>query len=82
MNPSIHYNEWANFKKEDFAPVVEAYKALMAEFFCADAACQSMLYVVPERGARETLRCACNGTSINFKRRPREVRAKGAAAAQ
>lgn len=81
MNPSIHYNEWANFKKKDFALVVEVFKALIAEFFCAEAVCQSMLYVVPERGARETLRSACNGTSINFKRKPREVRAKSAGAA-
>ena len=26
VNKAVHYNEWASFSKEDFAPVVESYK--------------------------------------------------------
>lgn len=72
VNPAIHYNEWVNLSKEDFAPVVEAFRAVAGEFFCAQAACQGMFYVVPERGQRDTLRCACSDTNINLKKKPKE----------
>ena len=26
INPAVHYNEWANFQKEDFKPVVDDSK--------------------------------------------------------
>jgi hypothetical protein len=27
-NPAVHFNEWANFGKKDFAPVVAAFRKL------------------------------------------------------
>ena len=64
VNKAVHYNEWANFGKKDFEPVVAAFKELLACFSCDK--CESWLYVTP-RGYPETLRCGCNAVSINLK---------------
>ena len=34
MNKAVHYNEWANFGKKDFQPVVAAFKDLAGCFQC------------------------------------------------
>ena len=34
INKAIHYNEWANLSKEDFKPVVDAFKQLLDQFRC------------------------------------------------
>lgn len=68
VNKAVHYNEWANFGKRDFEPVVTAFKELLECFRCAK--CESWLYVTP-RGNPDTLRCACNVTSINLKTKPK-----------
>ena len=45
VNKAVHYNEWANFGKKDFEPVVGAFKELLDCFRCTN--CQSWLYVTP-----------------------------------
>lgn len=64
VNKAVHYNEWANFEKQDFGPVVTAFKGLIACFSCDK--CQSWLYVTP-RVNPEALRCACNAINFNLK---------------
>jgi len=66
-NPAVHYNEWANFQKEDFAPVVASYKRMMSHLFCNK--CNGPFYVSPERGERETVRCTCGALVINLKKK-------------
>ena len=41
VNPAIHHNEWANFQKGDFTPVVPAYRAgsQLSLYFEAYATC-------------------------------------------
>jgi hypothetical protein len=68
VNKAVHYNEWANFGKTDFQPVVGAYKELLDRFACGD--CGSWLYVTPRVNA-ESLRCACNGVNMNLKTKPK-----------
>ena len=65
VNRAVHYNEWANFERRDFEPVVAAFKELLAHFSCEN--CKSWVYVMP-RANPETLRCACNSISLNLKR--------------
>lgn len=65
INKAIHYNEWGTFSKEDFEPVVLAFKTLLAEFRCS--ACGSWLYGTPKKGQAEALRCDCNDVSLNLK---------------
>jgi recombinational DNA repair ATPase RecF len=64
INPLVHYNEWAIMTKNDFAPVVSAFRNLTDFFFCPN--CHSLFYVVPGHGPIENLRCAC-GSGINVK---------------
>lgn len=69
LNPAIHYNEWVNLHPTDFAPVLEAFRQLMQAFSCPKSGCGSYFYVVPERGSLDTLRCSCNDTNINLRKR-------------
>jgi hypothetical protein len=64
VNKAVHYNEWANFGKKDFEPVVAAFKELLGCFRCEN--CESWLYVTP-RVNPESLRCSCNAISLNLK---------------
>jgi hypothetical protein len=68
VNKAVHYNEWANFDKKDFEPVVTAFKELMDCFNCPD--CHSWLHVTP-RAQPETLRCLCGAISFNLKPKPK-----------
>ena len=61
VNRAVHYNEWANFGRRDFEPVVAAFKELLDCFRCSS--CEAWLYATP-RGTPDALRCSC--TKINF----------------
>lgn len=64
VNKVVHYNEWANFGKKDFEPVVATFKGLVACFRCDK--CDSWLYVTP-RTNPEMLICSCKNISLNLK---------------
>jgi hypothetical protein len=68
VNKAVHYNEWANFGKKDFEPVVVAFKELLELFLCKK--CSSWLYAMP-RSSPEMLRCACNAVNFNLRPRPK-----------
>jgi hypothetical protein len=65
INKSIHYNEWAELKKQDFSPVVDAFKEMLA-CFCCDT-CGGFAYVSPGKGAKESVRCDCGAFNLNLK---------------
>ena len=65
VNKAVHYNGWANFTKEDFEPVVAAFKELLDVFRCGE--CEQWLYVTPRKGPAESLRCACSAVELNLK---------------
>jgi len=46
INPAVHFNEWANFSKTDFIPVLAAWKQFLALFSCENSICESRIYVV------------------------------------
>ena len=48
INPSIHYNAWENMSKEDFLPVVEAFRDLHGLFECTD--CGTLIERFPRKG--------------------------------
>jgi AAA domain len=68
VNKAVHYNEWANFGRKDFEPVVGAFRELLDCFRCDT--CECWLYTSP-RGIPEAVRCSCNGTTLNLKVKPR-----------
>ncbi|MEO0853829.1 MAG: chromosome segregation protein SMC, partial [Cyanobacteria bacterium J06648_11] len=65
INPAVHYNEWANFTREDFAPVVAAFHRLLSCFRCD--ACDTWFHLEPNRATPNTVRCDCGGISLNLK---------------
>jgi hypothetical protein len=77
INKTIHYNEWISLQKQDFLPVVEAFKNLLDALRCSK--CQSFMYVIPVRGEIEGLRCDCGSVNINLKKRPKQPSAPAAA---
>ena len=68
VNKAVHYNEWANFGKKDFEPVVSSFKDFLDQFRCAK--CDSWLHVTPKRGTAEALRCDCAAFNFNLKTKP------------
>lgn len=67
INPSVHFNEWANLEKHEFQVVVDAFKALLETLRCENESCKSYLYVLPRKLKAEELRCNCGATNINLK---------------
>ncbi len=67
INPSVHFNEWANLQTKEFQEVVNAYKDLLEHMRCANLTCRSYLYVLPRKGQPEVLCCNCGTTTINLK---------------
>ena len=69
VNKAVHYNQWANFGKTDFLPVVQSFKTLVENFECKE--CHSHLHASPKHNT-ESLRCICGNINFNLnkKRRP------------
>jgi hypothetical protein len=67
VNAAVHFNSWDNFGKEDFEPVVEAFRDLLGGFTCSD--CNEYLRVSPDRETSESLRCECGKTNINLRKK-------------
>jgi hypothetical protein len=64
VNKAVHYNAWANFGKNDFEPVVAAFKELLGCFRCEK--CDSWIYITP-RISPESMRCSCSAINFNLK---------------
>lgn len=64
LNATIHYNPWENLQREDFEPVVAAFKTLTALFSCKT--CNETYSVSPKFGTKETFRCRCGDTNISL----------------
>ena len=64
VNTAVHYNEWANLHRNDFEPVVKAFKALVDAFACPT--CEAVLFVTPEQRNPEGLRCMCGNVNVNL----------------
>ena len=64
INTAVHFNEWADLKKEDFAPVVTAFRSFTGAFACST--CNEMYFVAPNRDKKEALRCGCGNLNLNL----------------
>jgi recombinational DNA repair ATPase RecF len=64
VNAAVHFNEWADLKKEDFSPVVAEFRAFIGAFGCTT--CDEMYFVAPDRGKKEALRCGCGALNLNL----------------
>jgi energy-coupling factor transporter ATP-binding protein EcfA2 len=66
INKAIHYNEWADLSKNDFKPVVMAFRQLLQQFRCDRPKCDSWLSLTP-RNDPVDLRCSCGTLRVNLK---------------
>ncbi|MBP9040961.1 MAG: AAA family ATPase [Anaerolineaceae bacterium] len=64
INTNVHYNEWANFSRDDFQPVVDAFRDLFGLFFCPN--CGGMYHVVMEGATFSSVQCNCGMTHWNL----------------
>jgi hypothetical protein len=64
VNVNVHFNDWANFGKKDFEPVVKAYRALFELFICNK--CQGMIRVVRAGKEFQNVRCNCGNVNWNL----------------
>lgn len=67
VNVAVHFNSRDNLGKEDFEPVVRAFRNLIDGFTCSD--CTEYLRVSPERETPESVRCECGKTNINLRKK-------------
>lgn len=68
INKAVHYNEWAELSKQDFEPVVTAFKELLEQFRCKKPNCDSWLSLSPRFNPVD-LRCSCGGLRLNLKQK-------------
>jgi hypothetical protein len=68
VNAAVHYNSWDNLVKEDFAPVADSFRKLLAGFTCPS--CKEYLRLSPDREKPESLRCECGTTNVNLRKKP------------
>ena len=66
INKAIHYNEWADLSKNDFKPVVKAFKELLEQFRCTKPNANPWLSLTP-RNDPVDLRCACGAFRLNLR---------------
>jgi hypothetical protein len=64
VNANVHYNNWTNFVKEDFIPVVEVFKDMCNLFTCEK--CGGMLRVTLANHERVNVCCRCGRESWNL----------------
>lgn len=73
INPAVHFNEWVNLQRQDFEPVVAAFKQLEREFECSG--CGDLIYVVQTGKIKEAARCGCSKVNLNLKAKPKDAAA-------
>ncbi|MBF4482491.1 AAA family ATPase [Dehalococcoides mccartyi] len=64
INDNVHYNNWANFVKEDFSPVVEAFKDLCSLFVCSK--CGAAIQLISAEKVDVSVRCLCGEENWNL----------------
>jgi ABC-type Mn2+/Zn2+ transport system ATPase subunit len=64
VNANVHYNEWANFSRDDFQPVVDAFRDLFGLFSCPN--CGGMYHVVMKGATISSVQCNCGMTNWNL----------------
>ena len=68
INASVHHNNWANMSKEEFSPVVDAFRDLYNLFQCS--ACHGLVEKFPRKGKPEVVKCPCGNVTLNLRHKP------------
>lgn len=71
INESVHYSKWGDFSKNDFIPIVEAFKDLHDLFKCSK--CQGLLFITLKNKEPQDLRCLCGQVNYNLLKNPQNA---------
>jgi len=70
INTTVHFNDWAKLSKEDFKPVVQAFRELCDSVFaCSNEGCESVLKITFDGGTMNGVRCNCGANNWNLIRK-------------
>jgi recombinational DNA repair ATPase RecF len=64
INENVHYSKWADFTKEDFQPIADAFSDLCGIFRCSK--CGSLIHVTTVNKEKKNLRCSCEDINWNL----------------
>lgn len=67
INDNVHYNRWADFIREDFQPVIEAFQDLFDVFRCSD--CETLVRVATTDAKPSGVTCHCGRLAWTLARR-------------
>ena len=67
INENVHYSKWADFEKEDFLPIVEAFQDLEGIFKCP--LCQGLLALNMKGMTPSNIKCPCGNILWNLEAR-------------
>ena len=70
INTSVHYNNWEDMSKEDFSPVVDAFRDLQGLFMCS--ACGGLIEKMPRKGSLQVAKCPCGKVNWNLRQKPKK----------
>ena len=65
INPAVHYNEWGNFSKNDFKPVVKAFDELCNKVFSCES-CGSAIRGSFNGANIDCVKCKCGNINWNI----------------
>jgi len=67
INKTVHFNAWANLGKEDFLPVILAFRELCDTVFsCEIEGCEAVLKVTFDGATPNGVRCQCGNVNWNL----------------
>ena len=69
INTSVHYNNWSDMSKEDFSPVVDAFRDLQSLFVCST--CDRLIEKMPRKGSLQAAKCPCGKINWNLRQKPK-----------
>jgi DNA repair exonuclease SbcCD ATPase subunit len=64
VNENVHYSKWADFTKDDFLPIAEAFQDMEGLFCCPS--CNGMLALAMREHSPIGLKCLCGNISWNL----------------
>ena len=65
INAAVHYNNWENMSKEDFSPVVDAFRDLQSLFVCPY--CAGLIEIFPPKAKPQFAKCPCGHVNWNLR---------------
>lgn len=71
INPTTHYNDWANFSSNDFLPIVDVFKRFFDSFKCP--ICGSIIKLTMQNNLEVGLCCKCKHINLNLETKPKDA---------